>query len=268
MPARWLDDLRFSLYHRLLGRLPAPVRRRLGGAPLLRPLRDWLFRPTGKPQLHPTHVRFEGASFTFRAPLQIASRVKRAGMENRICRLAIDACAPGAVAIDVGAAYGYVTLVMAHAVGAGGKVIAFEADADRFDGLEQNIADNGLRGRCDLWHAFVAERSDGARRITIDDVVARRGLDRVDFVKIDVDGGDADVLRGATRTLCEHQPVVVVEMTRDQAFIVDLLRSHGYVCADMSGREFADGAWPPNVFAAAGWVPGERPRPLRRPTAR
>lgn len=48
--------------------------------------------------------------------------------------------------------------------------------------------------------------------VTIDDVVAELGLGRVDFIKIDVEGGELGVLEGATETLETHRPIVVFEV--------------------------------------------------------
>ena len=48
--------------------------------------------------------------------------------------------------------------------------------------------------------------------VTLDDFVARAGVDRLDCIKIDVDGFDLDVLKGSARTLERFDPWVVVEL--------------------------------------------------------
>ena len=48
--------------------------------------------------------------------------------------------------------------------------------------------------------------------VTVDATVAELGLDRVDFIKIDVEGGELAVLEGAAQTLESHRPTVVFEV--------------------------------------------------------
>jgi hypothetical protein len=53
--------------------------------------------------------------------------------------------------------------------------------------------------------------------VTLDAFVAERKLDRLDFMKIDVEGWELSVLRGASRTLATLSPVIVFEY--DPAYI-------------------------------------------------
>ena len=62
--------------------------------------------------------------------------------------------------------------------------------------------------------------------MTLDDAVAEHGL-RPAVVKIDVEGGELDVLRGATRTLADAQPVLLVEVSEQSGRDVErLLRDY------------------------------------------
>ena len=47
---------------------------------------------------------------------------------------------------------------------------------------------------------------------TVDETVKAMGIDRVDFIKIDVEGGELDVLRGAEKTLLRDRPLLVFEV--------------------------------------------------------
>ncbi|MGF6493635.1 FkbM family methyltransferase [Luteibacter sp. 621] len=47
---------------------------------------------------------------------------------------------------------------------------------------------------------------------TLDDVAPTLGVDKIDFIKIDVEGFEGSVLRGAARTLATSQPVVALEL--------------------------------------------------------
>jgi hypothetical protein len=46
----------------------------------------------------------------------------------------------------------------------------------------------------------------------LDEVVKSLALSKVDFIKIDVEGFEGHVLRGATETLCSYRPIVVLEL--------------------------------------------------------
>ena len=82
----------------------------------------------------------------------------------------------------------------------------------------------------------IALSTEGAVRNTLDDLVASLGLSRVDVVKVDVDGFELDVLRGARRTLRRFAPLLVMEWSpgsqrsqhADATELVDLLKEEGY----------------------------------------
>lgn len=52
---------------------------------------------------------------------------------------------------------------------------------------------------------------------------------RVDLIKIDVEGHEEAVVRGALRTLADDRPVLIFELSRSNSAIVDTLRSLGYI---------------------------------------
>ena len=127
----------------------------------------------------------------------------------------------GDVVFDVGANLGAYTLLFAQWVGASGRVVAFEPAPAPHEGLTKLLAANGLASRVEVQRAavsategsaeFLADGVDGASRIasgggttvptvTIDGVCARMGVvPRV--IKIDAEGAELDVLRGARATI-------------------------------------------------------------------
>jgi hypothetical protein len=253
MMAVMSGNARVWVYRAWRSNVPTSIRRWIARIPFARTLRDLIVRRKGRPLLLVTDVRFERLRFWFAAPLKITAKIRSdGGIENKICRLVMRECGPGAVGIDVGANYGFVSMVMAAAAGSTGRVFAFEADPIVFTGLQRNVELNALQQRCQMMLTFVAAESQGGERTAIDDFIDAQRLDRMDFLKIDVDGPELQVLVGARRTLVRFRPVVVVEMTRDHQAIHDLLQSAGYTCCDMQGRPADPANWPPNLVAAAG----------------
>ena len=149
---------------------------------------------------------------------------------------------PGMVFIDVGANDGYYTLFAARRVGPTGKVIAVEPSSRERAHLQRNLGRNGLEnvqvvaaalgaeaGFVDLHLAHgvhaghntlgdfahddvVRASSERVPLETLDAVVARQGLSRVDMVKIDVEGGEAGVVAGARKVLTTARPVLLMEL--------------------------------------------------------
>ncbi|KQU54806.1 hypothetical protein ASG72_04115 [Bosea sp. Leaf344] len=146
---------------------------------------------------------------------------------------------PGMVAFDVGANLGYYTLLFADRVGPTGKVIAIEPNPATFDLLQETVALNGFDRTVTLVQAAASDCSqealelfvpfgepknatvafDGGARpaelrvsvpgVSIDHLTA--GLERVDFLKIDVEGAEPGVLRGMMGTIARFKPTIVLE---------------------------------------------------------
>lgn len=139
---------------------------------------------------------------------------------------------PGTVFVDVGANLGYQTLLAAARVGPTGRVHAFEPNPNNVALLRASLKANRFtnatvypvavsdRERA-VWYrpdganstGTVAEVSPGQptafRAVALDDVLA--DLDRVDIVKLDIDGGEPRALRGMDGLLRRHRPVLFVE---------------------------------------------------------
>ena len=243
-----LSEARLSAYNALQRWLPTRIREWIGSSRITEPVRRrllWRIVEAG--------VDFHGRRFRFAGPVKMIAAIRRTGgIENGLCRLILEQTKPGDIVLDVGANYGFVTLIMAHAVGTAGQVHSFEADSKIHGGLVANVERNELRDRCKVTHGFVGNVADGGRHITIDSYVATAKLEHVDFIKIDVDGPDLEVLEGARETLIRFHPIIAIEMTRAQDQIVSLLRDLGYECTDMRGRDVDREAWPANVLAAVG----------------
>jgi FkbM family methyltransferase len=153
---------------------------------------------------------------------------------------------PGAVCMDIGAAYGRYAYVLSRLSGANGKVYCFEpgeysrrvlVSAVKFHGLKNvEIMAEALSDKPGSAKLVVPMKKDskmapslahladvspeGAAIVdsvtvdTLDGFVARKGISRVDFIKCDVEGGEPAVFAGARETLQRFKPVVLCEIYR------------------------------------------------------
>jgi FkbM family methyltransferase len=173
-------------------------------------------------------------------PANAIERKMACGYEASVLRAVERFVAPGSRCLDVGANVGAVTLALARQVGPSGRVLAIEPGppyvarlrrnlqanaslADRVDILQAGLSDveGSLLWRPDPNHPFNAGLSQvhstavpGELHVpvtTLDTVLARQGWERVDFVKIDVEGMELEVLRGGRLTLEKVRPVVLFE---------------------------------------------------------
>jgi len=136
----------------------------------------------------------------------------------------------GDVVLDIGACNGLYTLLFSKLVGPNGMVYAFEPDPTMFKVLSANIRINSLKNvvacrmaisdtdRTAKFYLTSAGMSSlqpmkGLRSIIDIDIVAidSLNLDDVDWVKIDTEGTEHLVLKGAERTLHENAPRLLIE---------------------------------------------------------
>lgn len=142
---------------------------------------------------------------------------------------------PGGIMVDVGANYGIFSLNAAYLVGSKGRVLAFEPAQNNFSILEKNLQLNAatqvraLRmaladkpGKLRLYHDPDPTRNSLAPTSnandfeevevsTLDTVLNENKVSKVDFIKIDVEGADELVCRGALETLKSSLPPVFFE---------------------------------------------------------
>ncbi len=130
----------------------------------------------------------------------------------------------GDVVFDVGAAYGSYTLA-ALAMGAA-KVYAFEPEPKIYPNLYENVAINGWSDRCDvlpcgLWNedADVDIKSYAphyATQLTAPTYTMKR-LDafarvrKVDWLKVDVEGAEENVIAGGMQFISTYKPNLIIE---------------------------------------------------------
>lgn len=156
--------------------------------------------------------------------------------EPWIRRVLMGLVRPGMRVLDVGANFGFYTLLMASAVGEKGEVIAIEANPHLLDLLKRSISVNGLGQRirligkaaCDrnarLSFSYDVQWSGGGRLseapsiaanvVTVDvDAIPLDSLIEgpVDVIKIDIEGGEELAFRGMKR-LIDNSPSLAIVM--------------------------------------------------------
>ena len=136
---------------------------------------------------------------------------------------------PGTTIIDVGAHIGSHTITLARLVGPYGHVYAFEPQKKIFRELVYNLKLNETNNVTPLRFAISSNLSivemnpvkgpDGQVEIGKggDSVEARTidsfGFSNVSLIKIDVEGHQVHVLKGAERTIREYHPLIIIEIT-------------------------------------------------------
>jgi FkbM family methyltransferase len=165
------------------------------------------------------------------------------GFERRLQATYSRLIRPGMTVLDLGANIGAHTLPLARLVGPSGKVVAVEATAYAINKLRTNLSLNReLEPPVRLVHALlVADTSepapshlysswpltqtaelhpvlcgalkslDNAIVTTVDAVVREHVPNRVDWIKLDVDGHELAVLQGAAKTLAKDRPGMFLE---------------------------------------------------------
>ena len=135
-------------------------------------------------------------------------------------------CRPGTTSFDVGAQQGYDALVFAKLTGA--RVESFERDAGYINKMHRTLQLNeALQALVQPVHANVGTGLDGSS-VALDDLASCSFMP--DFVKIDVEGAELDVLHGAERLLHDRGPAVIIEVHSLQLEreCGRLLVDHGY----------------------------------------
>jgi FkbM family methyltransferase len=159
---------------------------------------------------------------------------------------------PGATVIDVGANIGVYTIRAGMKVGPAGRVLAVEPLPPTIERLKCNIARNGIQnvevlefavsdhdGQTLLYDAgrqssasFYGSGSCPSYQVevrTIDTMVSQLQLPRVDWIKIDVECAEPQVLAGMEKTIRRFRPNILFENNAAAGSSIELLRAHGYV---------------------------------------
>lgn len=183
--------------------------------------------------------------------------------EPRVQDLLMKACAPGSVFYDIGASLGFFSLAAANFMGPKAIVFAFEPEPANCLRVKEMVFRNNLQDRVRLVEAAVWSRTApeglpfrrGGRQATYGGVVAdgvapvlaegelrrastvslddflRQGNPAPDVLKIDVEGGECEVLKGGEDLFSRRKPTLICEVHRPEAaaWIENWLAGREYV---------------------------------------
>lgn len=197
---------------------------------------------------------------------QIYWRGEYSGAQLRILESLLK---PGSVFVDLGANQGEFSIYAASLVGNEGKVFSFEPDPRMQERLAGNISLNRFPqvvveplaisdrpGRLEFYTPIEAYE-DGTHNAGLPTLYARKGVDsaftsveattldrwkadrqvqRVDVIKLDIEGAELPALRGGEQLICEHKPALMIEVNAatcqaagySMQELIEWLHVHGY----------------------------------------
>jgi FkbM family methyltransferase len=234
----------------------------------LRPLLALLARVVGPVEV--TARLFDGQRLRVVVPEIVGTELYRKGLiEPPVTELLLARLRPGMVFLDVGAQYGYFTIVASRLVQPSGVVVAFEPSRRTARLLRDNVAELPgvvVEEAAVGAHAGTVELTDFGRRhcalntvlgtarvppaerrrlrshsydvpaVALDQYAAAHGL-RPDIVKLDAEGAELAILTGMANLLRDVRPIVVLETGDYDAMAapateasIDVLEDAGYAC--------------------------------------
>jgi FkbM family methyltransferase len=168
---------------------------------------------------------------------------------------------PGNVVFDIGAATGFYSIIAARCVGPGGTVVAFEPAPENLAALRHNVGLNALEN-VEVIEAAIADDEgqavmvpeatdevslvmkrveagpDNGSTVEVTSLDALRAAGRIpvpDVIKMDVEGVEVEVLRGARDILAAHGPVLLIEVHERWTELAPLLKDAGYTYEPLEG---------------------------------
>lgn len=169
----------------------------------------------------------------------------------------------GDVVIDAGSFIGDHTIAYANKVGSTGKVFAFEPNHEAFKCLVHNMANysyvecrsEGLSNKNsslfiheypdNIGMTYLSEKGEKQiETITIDSLE----LKRCDFIKIDCEGHEIEVITGAHETIKKFKPKMLIEVNKmaleragfKKEELITLVKLYGYKVQDVYGKKIED----------------------------
>jgi FkbM family methyltransferase len=213
----------------------------------------------------PRAARLRGVQYQFDPSSWVARSIYYLGdWEHWDTRYFNRAIKPGWTVIDVGSNLGYYALLASRLVGPRGRVFAFEPTPSTYRAFLKNIALNDshnirpyqtalcdwcgqisvLEDVQDDYNRIAARGETGGHQvpcITLDAFVEEQRVERVDLIKVDIEGAEHKFLVGARKTIERFRPVVAIELNPNAlsvygATVADLMK-------DLRGYQLYRATW-------------------------
>lgn len=258
--------------------LPKSLIKKVGSSKVIEPIRNLFLRTGNRSRLIEVNVKWDGLFFTYKGDIKSAIKAEKKDIESSLLRLSnsllkeIKHRNEDANILDIGSSYGFLSTVWALTSAKRGIVYAFEASKDVFVEANNTASKNKLQANLKYYNKAVynhdgyifVNRHDGTHAslsenetistikfpcTTIDSFILEENINRIDLIKIDVDGPEFEVLEGATKLLQRDKPIVIVE-TNGNKEIANYLLELGYSLFDMNKNPFHnEDSLPPNLLA-------------------
>lgn len=176
----------------------------------------------------------------------------------------------GDTVFELGAHIGYISLYYSKLVGANGKVYVFEPGANNLDYTRTNIENSKIKnielvekavsdanGTATFYLENITGQSNSlvkdyrvtkkieaktfvgleknavqVETIRLDDFVKQRNINRIDFIKIDIEGAEYMAIQGMPYILDQLKPAMMIEVSENHEALFTLLKQKGYVVID------------------------------------
>lgn len=203
-----------------------------------------------------------GLSIRFDPDETVGSAISRTGIyDTAVCEALHRLADPGELAVDAGANIGVMAGLLGTRVGPSGEVIAVEPNPSTYAALEENVAgwvgvttftlvrkalsDRGGSATLHLPGEAAQSTLDNrgppiatVERAQLDELIGERS---VGIMKLDVEGHEEAVLKGARRALSERRirDIVFEEFAEPPTAVTELLEEAGYVVFKLDPSPFA-----------------------------
>ncbi|WP_296320470.1 FkbM family methyltransferase [Winogradskyella sp.] len=273
-----MNSVLVKIYHRI----PVKLRKKIGQAKWLKGFRRVLLYndsgfKTATVKINRKYGDYD-VDFKFVASIKTSSKAKYVGIENTVLRNSfqlVKTYFPNRIdlkVLDIGANFGYLGSVWANSVARNGNVYAFEPNKNLYRCIEKTITLNAdFKSNFKVYNNAVGNfnktitlnasafssntnkmtssiETYNVEMVRIDDVVAKHRIHQINLIKIDVDGIELDILKGASNVIRDNKPIVIVETNSDKK-IIDFFKNLDYIIYDMKLDHFDDSnVLPLNIF--------------------